>query len=172
MKPSWNALKRIPSRIRRRVGVLYVRRIKKRGRPRPEPLLKGYVPQFRRDAQPRSYSFVRVKDWAFYDRYNAGYPCFVLKDAHGKPRFVLGYRQTSKLIEIRFIQRLYSDDARSIAAHEAKKRGRYDVWGRVKQFETAENKVFAEKLGMHPVEFLLSEFIYRNRDVILDGGPS
>lgn len=169
MSPSWNAIKRVPSRIVRRLAVTHHRAILKKGRPRPEPFMPGRVPSFRSNARPRSFSFSFEKDWKFYDHYSPGTPCLVLWDAHRKPRFVLGFSQMRTRLEIRFVQRVYSDEARKIGARWAKKMGNYDSWDRIREFETKENNDFAQKLGMHPAEFLVSEFIYRNRDRIHGG---
>ncbi len=121
---------------------------------------------FKKNVNPKNFSFEKRRGWTYKDRnfpkvinamtpFISRIPHFVLKDKKGTPRFVLGYHAFGSLFLIRSIQRertQYSKTRKGIK------------WNAKK--ETKESRKFAEKLGMHPSEFLFSEFLFRNANQI------
>lgn len=159
---------------------------------KPSPLKFRRAPstRFKKGAKCGSYSFSEHRRWVFEDkidiaqhndrhrvfenqlniadhRLERGYSTFpnlVLRDAKGVPRFVLTYsrHRGGDLLLIQ-IQR-----ERTIEAYRGTDAGEF-FSSRIiynSEIETKRSKQFQEKLGVHPSEFLLSEFIYRNRKQI------
>jgi len=95
----------------------------------------------------------KIKEFAFNK------PHLVLKDAKGTPRFVLGYNLSPKgTLDVLAIQRLRTEYLPADS-----KRGEY-WWSKKK--ETASANKLKEALGVHPSEYLFTEFLYRFRKQI------
>jgi hypothetical protein len=119
------------------------------------------------------YDFYEVPMWGYADKFigvhtNAikpglvGYKHLVMRDKNKAARFTLCYDDVSKKrIVIHSIQRertkpAYTRDYSGYAWHP--------------ELEKAESEKFRQELGMYPSEFLLAEFLFRNKDFILRGG--
>ncbi|MFA4906951.1 MAG: hypothetical protein WC602_01640 [archaeon] len=126
---------------------------------RAKPKVPFVQPKFRQGINPQDYSFINYDGWTFFDGTKRHYPCLALRNGRGKPVFMLGYNDRyysflekgkKKIMEIRYIQR--------------ERAGRYGL---------AESRLRSRqlqgKLGIFPSEFLLSEFIWENREKILGG---
>ncbi|MDD4983468.1 MAG: hypothetical protein PHH82_01345 [Candidatus ainarchaeum sp.] len=91
-----------------------------------------------------------------------GYKHLVLRDGNRAARFTLCYDEVSrKKIVIHSIQRERTKPAYTRDEHGY-------AWNPEK--EKVESDRFKQELGMYPSEFLLAEFIFRNREFILRGG--
>jgi len=134
----------------------------------------GPVPKHRRGVDPRHFSLREVKGWVYRDNsphgwkavanrmipYSLSEPHMVLCDGAGTPRFALRYEMSDKgPIRVMSIQRERTEYEGAPPNHQ---------WSSKK--ETAKSKEFQERLGgVHPAEFLLSEFLIRHRDEITRG---
>lgn len=115
-----------------------------------------------------NYSVREEKNWRYEDKEdwvknslapaNSPHPHIVLCDGKGTPRFVIGYR-VDRDIFILAVQRERTQYAKGFFGFR---------WSA--EEETKASKEFQEQLGgIHPSEFLLSEFLYRNRAAIRAG---
>ncbi|MFH0970818.1 MAG: hypothetical protein V1776_05160 [Candidatus Diapherotrites archaeon] len=134
----------------------------------------GPLPLFRKKAQPGSFELRVLTKWNTYDLFPISGRTYALYDSHDHLRFVLnakeGHNKEGKAtLDIAFIQREYSTPARQVAVRLARVLDNHSVWNRIKEIETRENKEWSRQLGCHPAEFLLCEFLYRNRVVIRGG---
>lgn len=131
------------------------------------------IPLFRQRATPSAFRFEHKNSWFYGDLpghgrvvnsligLHADEPHLVLMDSR-KPRFVLGYRPGPSDLTITSIQRVRTQ------YRHVKKAG-LDKLEWLPAREVERQKEFANALGMHPSEFLLSEFIFSNREKILSG---
>lgn len=141
---------------------------------RPKKREKKKIDQLphRQNAKDGSFSFKRHNTWKYEDAYPTAavrnpldpyhekhLPHLVLYDGKKRPRFVLRYGDRGDYIEINNIQRMRTQ-------YTQHPKGGFE-WS--PELERDASKRFAEELGMHPAEFLVSEFISRNREHILDG---
>ena len=94
-------------------------------------------------------------------------PHMVLCDAKGVPRFTLGYVSHGKDMTIRSIQRTRTKYRFKPEFHTGEMRPTLFEWDPAE--ETHASRQFQEKLGKHPAEFLLSQFILQNKEAILKG---
>lgn len=148
------------------------------GMPKRIPPKKRNSPTYFRDNVPeKNYYFDEKETWAYKDKLNnvknaivqhiSSSLHLVLSDADSNPRFTLQYavlphpqaEAKRRIFLIHSIQRertTYSEKPEGI------------FWDAKE--ETERNKRFQKELnGMHPAEFLLSEFIYRHREEINKG---
>ncbi|MEK6958967.1 MAG: hypothetical protein AABW59_02890 [archaeon] len=95
-------------------------------------------------------------------------PHLILCDAKGVPRFTLGYTIHGNDMVIGSIQRTRTKYKFSPDFHTGELRPSLFKWDPAK--ETHSSKLFQDKLGKHPAEFLLSQFILQNKEAILAGG--
>lgn len=126
---------------------------------RMQPTRKSFL-EIKRTLDPAEYKFERYQGWVFFDGYREHAPTLVLRDRTGRPHFVLGYYDYplgsgGREVSIKFIQRDKQSEARG-------NRIRFEDSKSV----TAKTREFKNKLGMHPSEFLCSEFLYRFRKEI------
>ena len=138
------------------------------------------VPKHRSGVDPRHFTIREAEKWTYMDRSPHGWkavnnrivpypspkPHMILYDKTGTPRFVLRYEMEERgPIRIQSIQRERTQYEGEPPDHK---------WSAEK--ETAKSKEFQKHLGgVHPAEFLLSEFLTRHRDEIVrrmkDGNP-
>lgn len=126
---------------------------------RMQPPRKTFL-EIKQTLDPSEYKFELYQGWTFFDGYRRYVPTLVLKDKAGRPHFVLGYHDYplgsgGRELSIKFIQRDKQSEARGnrILFEDSKS-------------VTAKTREFKNKLGMHPSEFLCSEFLYRFRKEI------
>jgi hypothetical protein len=125
------------------------------------------VPPHKKNALPKSHSFKETDSWKYYDSITEHQPHLVLLDRKKQPRFTLRFtmrrKEEREELVILSIQRERSKGNPS----------EYDprVLLPKAKLETEASKKLQAELGMHPSEFLLSEFIYRNRKQIRKGIP-
>ncbi len=160
-------------------GKKYYKRVSKRltGRPRSrvaEAALPG-IPFFEARKKTKFYSIKETKGWKYKDAKRfvvnpiepmySELPHIVLRDSKGAARFVLRYGKKpfrgSEALVVYSTQRTRTAYMRRLPF--------WSEWS--PEMETAKSKEFQKQLGMHPAEFLLSEFIYRHRDEIMKGTP-
>lgn len=135
------------------------------------PVMKSGVsiPAFRQKAKPGSFSFQTRNGYRFFDGLDHLGDFFILKDRKNRDRFLMSYSIKDDRIQIQFIQRDYSGITRRLLARAL---NFTDNSNRpIRWWETLAAKKFKQELGVHPAEFLLSEFIYRMRDRIRAGVP-
>lgn len=130
------------------------------------------VPFFRKRAQAGAFSFGETESWHYGDAVGHGQtinpligitsdlPHLVLRDRR-VPRAVLQYSFGRYGLLIHGIQRLRTQ-YRRIANYGAKFR-----WD--SERENVRSREFGRELKMHPSEFLLCEFLHRNRATVLSG---
>lgn len=165
------AEKREPGRFKRMFAKLIPKWKRKPGTPEIQPA-------FRQQATPGSYLIGKARKWIYKDHQPRGYqsevvnpiekfkvkwPCIFLCDSRQRPRFVLQYEVVPGGFDLTAIQRERTE-------YEKIYEGQLGVtykWDAVA--ETASSKKFGEALGMHPSEFLVSEFIFLNRKNIRRG---
>ncbi len=146
----------------------FVKTGKKVKRQTSKPVSFSTVPH-RSKAVENSFSFKTVNGWDYVDRKPAvlnplqqgwtNNPHFVLSDGSGRARVTLQHSPiASNLVRIFSIQR-----------ERTQYIGQPGYWKWSAEAETRESKKFGEKLGMHPSEFLLSEFLFEHREKIRQG---
>ncbi len=124
------------------------------------------------------YSFKETKEWTYRDYYNPDYvknsilsasvkgPHLVLYDKTGNPRFVLGYDlnywRNTIIYAIQKVRTKNAYSADTSGYFTERKEYRHKL-------EEEETEKFKQELGMYPSEFLLSEFILRNRAQLSTG---
>lgn len=130
-------------------------------------------PLFLQRAAPRSFSFRETTSWHYGDPVGYGRVTnpivghtrdsrhLILVDRK-KPRAALAYWHKGGDWVITSIQRLRTEYVLS-----SKSGVRSFTWNARK--ETERGKDFARELGMHPSEFLLSQFLFAHRDEIISG---
>ena len=135
---------------------------------RAKPKVPFIQPKFRQGIDPRDYSFINYKGWTFFDGSRKDCPTLALRNGRGKPIFVLGHSERycslfekgkKKITEIRYIQR--EREGKSQPLPIGSKYGLAKSKSRSRQLQM--------KLGIFPSEFLLSEFIWENREKIIGG---
>jgi len=119
------------------------------------------------------HDFYEAPMWGYVDKFLGvhtkaivpglvGYKHLILRDRNGAARFTLCYDEVGKKrIVIHSIQRERTKPAYTRDEHGY-------AWNPEK--EKKESDKFRQELGMYPSEFLLAEFIFRNREFILRGG--
>ena len=83
-------------------------------------------------------------------------PHLILNDYWAVPRFVLGHELYKDNIIINYIQRVRTQY--SILEKDGNQKYLWDS-----KLELKASKEFQERLGMHPSEFILSEFLFRHK---------
>lgn len=132
-------------------------------RAKPKASLKPKMNFLEARRNTANYSILEEKNWRYEDKEdwvknplnpaNSPHPHLVLCDGGGTPRFTLRYRPV-------FIRDL---SVSSLQRERTTYKGRLRHFWSAKE-ETRASKEFQEQLGgIHPAEFLLSEFIYRHR---------
>ncbi len=137
------------------------------------------IPFHRVGVNPKNYSFAKTSSWIYEDRIPKVYnhigtatkigQHLILLDGHGKPRFTLQYKFYPKENELIIfsIQRERTQYNKRIVTKWHPNIEEFE-WNNVA--ETKNSKRFQKELGgMHPDEFLVSEFIWMNRDLIKKG---
>lgn len=132
-----------------------------------------WEPAHRKNANPYAYRFVVEPSWEYMERApgpnvtediiygERRSPHLVLLDTHHTPRFVLGYREQPTGVLIQNIQRV-----RTRYGLTTNRDGKPEYeWDPIK--ETRDSKDLAHDLSSHPADFLVSEFLFRNRERIL-----
>ncbi len=148
---------------------------KLRAKPKPKipkiPLKRKKVSStyFKDNAEKKSFSFKEVPEWQYEEKHYhpKGMPSYysnkshlVLRDGAGQVRFTLRFDYYPGQIIVRSVQR-------ERTVYEKEEKGNRMVWS--PEMENHASKFFKRQLGMHPAEFLLSEFILRNKKKILAG---
>ncbi len=121
---------------------------------------------FKEKIDSSAYSFAEHESWVYSDNVegkirNRLAPHFskknhlVLRDSNGRPRFTLQFSPDVKSVIVYSVQRERTQYTKS-----------GEVFSWVPELEKKASAEFKSRLGMHPAEFLLSEFIYRNRNSI------
>ncbi|MCX6804167.1 MAG: hypothetical protein NTY48_06410 [Candidatus Diapherotrites archaeon] len=136
------------------------------GRKAPLSLRKralGSATYFKDPVSPAHYSIRQHPEWRYFDNHVAKNPHLVLFDHQRRPRCTLGFElhqvpNTPPVLIINSIQRetLY-------------RRMRFDIDTKLEKEEGARFKQMLS--GMHPSEFILSEFLSQNRERITKGVP-
>lgn len=108
------------------------------------------------------YSFKTLPGYRYFDRHEEPNPHLVLFDQSKRSRFILSYEQQQSRGQTNlFIKVIQRETLHRIRGREV------DV-----NAEAVENRNFRERLGgMHPGEFLLSEFISQRKEQIVKGTP-
>ena len=174
------------------------RRLGRKPTPLPRPFRVLPSPTSYKDiVNPKNYSFQESSHWIYYDWHKVRCPHLVLKDKKGTPRFTLMYEPKpqkyevdpqSNQISILAIQREKPEWIHTIGKERVRlnqykpvdEKGNLDKIGILRRLseqnrwdDTAENlesKAFQAELGgMHPAEFLLSEFIHQKKEAIRNG---
>ncbi|MFA4906952.1 MAG: hypothetical protein WC602_01645 [archaeon] len=115
------------------------------------------LPKFKAGISTADYHFSEHKNFRFFDGHTEYFPGITLENSKGEPVFVLGYRDSNPF-KICYIQRIKERPLRKPLNLEKEVR------------ESARrSEELRKKLGVHPSEFLLQEFIWRNRKDILFG---
>ncbi len=128
------------------------------------------VPAFRASVNSKHFSFTYHDGWKYadpvkpienpIDALDSDFTHFVLHDAKGNPRFMIHHWANSNgNVNIYGLQRIRTQY----------RKNRNGTWRWDAEKETEKSKQFQRKLGMHPSEFLLSEFLHRYRKFILAG---
>jgi hypothetical protein len=117
---------------------------------------------------PRKYMFEKRKKWTHYDL-TPGKGKFFVMTRHGKPLNVLQYdtvvRGDTKTIKITGIQRASKVRWRWLfSEEEGAETHNTDVL-----YAREQHRKTKDELGTHTSEFVLREFLFRNRDEILSG---
>ncbi len=134
------------------------------------------IPKFKRGVNPKEYSFSELNKWVFKEKRNVNYNFeinpflpgvskskhLILHDKKKVPRFVLAYDE-KKSIDITILQRERTKKAYKRIFPFA------NTWFYRADKETRLSQEFGNKLGVHPSEFLLAEFVYRHRSEIMQG---
>ncbi len=154
--------------IRKAIGIINpFRRGKKPGPevsksiPKPmrvQPLERSGSIYYKEKVDPKHYGFSTAPEWRYFDGFVSKNPHLVLKDHNGKPRFTLQYSEAEGIIRVESIQR--EQTISGLPPEVAHMAG---------QLETIQSEEFERKLGMHPAEFLLSEFLHQNAAKIRQG---
>lgn len=137
-----------------------------------EELRRMRNPSHRLNAQKGSYHIQRANTWTYRDHApgNAPYhqirnpisviglnqPHYILRDREGRPRYTLRYMVEKKRVMIQSIQRERTEYVRI---------GNHWEWSATN--ETQSSKQFQRQLGMQPAEFLLTEFLFRARKMLM-----
>ncbi|MDO8428571.1 MAG: hypothetical protein Q7S92_05140 [Candidatus Diapherotrites archaeon] len=151
MRPFLNRIKRAVPKLRR-----------------PRPATKKPVQASPKDSV---FSFETKQGWAYADikpkvingiiPMLTHYTVLVLRDSAQRPRFVLEYKDTGSALIIHAVQRTRTQYTRVF---------KWNIWSSKK--ETQESKQFQKELnGIHPGEFLLTEFLRQNKERIRKGCP-
>lgn len=122
-----------------------------------------------KDAVPKkNYRFEIIEEWDYSDKMKtnsfipakSSNPHLVLRDKLGTPRFTLNYHYLSDSVE--------PNACKIISIQRERTRYKNGHWSPELEKDAA-NKFKAQLNGLHPAEFLLCEFIYRNRERIKAG---
>jgi len=134
------------------------------GKPKPSPTF------FKDKIDPKAYSFEEASSWTYQDRlpvqrksiipHTERKPHLILKDREGMPRYALCHNRSGdrQILKIESIQQEKTQYAKT-----------EEGLGHSPELEKKASDLFKEDLGMHPAEFLLSEFVHRHREEIKNG---
>jgi len=156
-------------------------------RPKPVAMSKKRQESFQafKQATGEQASFKEFKAWSYSDDRGCTVingltaeisfrPHLILSDARGRPRSALRYDVlTDGSLEILSIQMqrtayVHASDAQIKTEHiSSQRKQRVEFWN--KNIEALNTKRFGKALGMHPSEFILSEFLFRHRPAIMAG---
>ncbi|MBM3282084.1 MAG: hypothetical protein FJY86_01945 [Candidatus Diapherotrites archaeon] len=120
------------------------------------------VPSLHEGVRRANVRFGIISGWTYFDGLQSYSPHLVLYNAQGHPHVVLKYKRTPHAFFIEAVQRDYST-MRGMRSHEPHFRDHFLP----REREAAE--ALRQKLGVHPSEAILSQFIFHFRKPLLHG---